>query len=380
MSKKILLFITLFLAGAILCVSAVFAQDVKNEIIENTCEGKEGCAINRDVFKGTFLKSGGSIKIDQEIDGDVIVMAKELVITSKIHGDVLAAAENIEINGDVDGDVRVMAKTLTINGKIGKNTNVLAIDVKIEKDAVLEKDLLISSQSLRSAGIIKGNLQGALQTAELGNIIEGNVKIKLNDNGKLIVYPDTKIGGCVTYTAAQNADIGNNVDAVGGIKKLEPVIPRKNLSDYFGKIVALFSMIALGMAAMMIDKKNTARAADEILHHTNKSIIYGLIYFIAIPLIAIILMFTLIGIPIALILLAFYLILLYAGLVFSGIAIGEALFKNKKEMWNIVVGMIIIVVLTSLPIIGFACKLVAIFIGMGAIINVKREMLKEQNG
>lgn len=360
MSKKLLIFALLFLTAGLFLAGITSAQE------------------NQKIFKGTFLKTGDSVKIDQEIDGDVIVAARELIINSKINGDVLAVAENMEINAEVEGDVRVIAKNLVIKGKIAKNTNILAMDAKIEKEAVLGKDLLISSQFLKSQGVIKGSMNGAVQWAEIGEAVDGNIDIKLKD-GKLIIYPQTKIGGQLRYTAKQDADIGDNVNVAGGIKKVEPEIPSKSPADYFGKIIALFSMIALGMAVIIIDKKNTMRAVDEIIKHPNKSILYGVLYFFIIPVITIILFFTLIGIPIALILFAIYFILLYAAQVFSGIAVGKAILKNKKEIWSMVFGMIILIIFTSLPIIGLAFKVVAIFIGMGAIINVKREMLKENS-
>lgn len=361
MSKKFLIFTLLFLTAGLLLAEITSAQE------------------NKEVFKGTFFKAGNSIKIDQEIDGDVIVAAQELIINSKIRGDVLAVAENMEINGEVDGDVRVMARNLVINGKIGKNTNIFAIDAKIGKDAVLEKDLLISSQLFKSEAIIKGDIKGAMQAAELGNTINGNIDIKLND-GKLIVYPETKVGGHLNYTAKQDADIGDGVSAEGGVKKIEPKAVPKSSINYFGKIVALFGMIALGMAVLIIDKKNTMRAVDEIIKHPNKSVLYGLLYFIIVPVIAIILVFTLIGVPIALILLALYFILLYAAQVFSGIAIGKMILKSKKEIWSMVFGMTVLIIFTSLPFIGPAFKLIAIFIGAGAIVNTKKNILKEQNG
>lgn len=359
--KKTLLFASLFFAETILFTGMTRAQE------------------NKEVFKGTFFKAGNSIKIDQEIDGDVIVAAQELIINSKIHGDVLAVAENMEINGEVDGDVRVMARNLVINGKIGKNTNIFAIDAKIGKDAVLGNDLLLSSQSFMSQGIIQGDMNGIMRDGQIGNTVNGNIDLKLDD-GKLVISPQTKVGGHLNYTAKQDADIGDGVSAEGGVKKIEPKAVPKSSINYFGKIVALFGMIALGMAVLIIDKKNTMRAVDEIIKHPNKSVLYGLLYFIIVPVIAIILVFTLIGVPIALILLALYFILLYAAQVFSGIAIGKMILKSKKEIWSMVFGMTVLIIFTSLPFIGPAFKLIAIFIGAGAIVNTKKNILKEQNG
>lgn len=338
---------------------------------------------DQNIFKGNFYKiSEETVTIDQEIDGDVMVIAKELKINSPVKGDVLAIGRNIEINGEVEGDVRIAGEKTVILSKVGKGVNILAGEAEFGENSQIGKNVLIYADNFKNKGIIKGNIDGKMGIAELGNLIEGNINIKLNENGNLIVYPQTTINGNLTYTATKNATIDNNAVIKGQINHLEAATT-DNRPNIFGKIISLFSMIALGMVAIIIDKKNTLRAVNELLNSPAKSILYGIAYFILIPVVSLILIFTIIGAPIALILMALYFIILYVAQIFAGIAIGNLFFEKTKiktnEIWIMAFGMIILVTAVSLPIIGFSFRMIFIFLGMGAIINTKRNILKEIN-
>lgn len=329
-------------------------------------------------ISGNLFKIADTVEINQEVEGDVMVLAGTLKINAKVGGDVLAIAENMEINADIGGDLRVAAKNLDINAKVAKNTNVLAASASVGKAAELGKDIYISSREFKTNGAIGGNLKGNFTNAEIGGNINGNVDITLEEYGKLVIYPGSSIGN-LRYRAKEPAQIPAAAIIKGGVEYNE--LPSKaEKINYFGKIISLFSMIALGMAILFLDKKNTISTAKEIISHPNKSFFYGLLYFIGIPAASFILIFTIIGMPLALILLAVFGILLYLSQVCAGIALGTALAGKKfDQFWSMILGLIILIILTSLPWIGGAFRLLAIFIGMGGIVNVKKNSLKAAN-
>ena len=102
------------------------------------------------------------------------------------------------------------------------------------------------------------------------------------------------------------------------------------------------------------------------------------------PLLIFILVLTIIGFPLAVILGVAYFIILYISQVIAGIALGffaVSLFAGRNYrgslMWPMILGMILFVTLTSLPFLGWTLKSILIFWGFGALIEAKRELLKE---
>ncbi len=376
--KSILLLCSLFLVMPISTRAQETNKIPAEKSITATTTEKIAAPSNKN-----FYQTGAIIEINKAIDGDVIVIAQKLKINSPISGDVLAIAEEIEINNDIEGDLRVAGKNVKINGKIKENTNIFSIATEIGENAVLEKDALIFGQDIINNGIIKGDLNASAdEKFELKNTVEGDADIKLGDTGKLIVYPDSSVNGNLSYTSALEADIADGAIIKGEKKHINPEDTKqeKNI-NWLGKLIALFSMLALGMVVIMIDEKNTMSAAGEIIKHSNKSLLFGVLYIISIPAISIALFFTLIGIPISIILLAIFFIILYASQVFVSIALGKILTKKYKisDINAMIIGVIAFTVLVSLPWIGGAIRLLAIVIGLGAIINTKRILIKENN-
>jgi len=106
---------------------------------------------------------------------------------------------------------------------------------------------------------------------------------------------------------------------------------------------------------------------------------------IAIPLIAMILMITVIGLPLGLIVLFTYIVILYISKIFVGLAIGRSIVTYvKKEIsspyWHLVVGLIIIVFATRLPLVGFLISLIVILTGLGALFMTWKSMSDESKG
>ena len=110
---------------------------------------------------------------------------------------------------------------------------------------------------------------------------------------------------------------------------------------------------------------------------------WGLVIFLAFPILIVILLITVIGIPLALILIGLYLVFLYAAPIFVGLAIGQYLFKlilpAKKigpALW-LIVGLAIFTAVTWIPMIGWLLSLAGTVWFLGGIILRKIESMKE---
>ena len=98
---------------------------------------------------------------------------------------------------------------------------------------------------------------------------------------------------------------------------------------------------------------------------------WGLLFLFATPIIALLLMFTIIALPIAIIILIIWGLILYLSKAILAMALGDYIFRKlKKEKTHaylrILLGLIIVCLLTALPYIGFIFSLLIISIGMGA--------------
>ena len=107
---------------------------------------------------------------------------------------------------------------------------------------------------------------------------------------------------------------------------------------------------------------------------------------IAIPLVALVLMMTVIGLPLGLIVLFAYIVILYISKIFVGLAIGRRILTYAKQeisspYWHLVVGLIVIAFATRLPLLGFfLIGLIVMLAGLGALVMTWKSMSDESKG
>jgi hypothetical protein len=99
-------------------------------------------------------------------------------------------------------------------------------------------------------------------------------------------------------------------------------------------------------------------------------------------------MFTIIGAPLAIITMAIYLITAYVSKIYVGLFIGRWIIlgmkKKKKDksfslLLAMIIGVIILSIFTSIPVVGWAISLVATMWAFGAIIQIKKNLISENN-
>ena len=82
--------------------------------------------------------------------------------------------------------------------------------------------------------------------------------------------------------------------------------------------------------------------------------------------------------------LGLYVIMLCISKVVAGLSLGLLVMSRLANgqykgslVWPLVVGLVIIVLLSSIPFFGWALKLAAVLWAFGAIVTIKKQMLKE---
>ena len=110
-----------------------------------------------------------------------------------------------------------------------------------------------------------------------------------------------------------------------------------------------------------------------MLKNTGPAIGWGAVLMFLTPIVALLLFITLIGIPLSIIILALWFIALYLSKIIIGILVGRGILekllpkKNKSLIWAMIIGVIIVWMITSLPLIGWLFCLTAIWWALGGM-------------
>jgi cytoskeletal protein CcmA (bactofilin family) len=351
-----------FVAVALIPVSALaFSSDTGKSLTLDQGQTKTG----------TYYAVGQDVTIDGTVNGDLICAGQNVTINGTIRGDVICAAQTITISGHVDGSVRAVGQVVNVNSTVGRNGTIAGQTIDIGGQARLAGDLGMLAQTANVNGTVVSDVYGAVQDLSIGSSV-GGVAIKTQN---LQLTADAHVKGNLTYTSPQSFSISKS--QVGGTITHKTVTPRMH-HGFSG--ISVLTLIAYFIVAGWIVAFVLVLAAPRMAEYVTKSMFVnpgarigiGLSIEILTPVLAVLLMFTLIGIPLAVLLWGIWLLILAFGEIFAAIGIGILVTRwtnwhKGSLLWATGIGIPIAVIVFSIPFIGWLVSLVAQWWAIGGL-------------
>lgn len=334
-----------------------------------------------ETINGTLYAAGSTVTIDGNVKGDLICAAQTVTVNGKVDGDIVCAAETINLNGQVADSARLAGQTININGNIGHNLQAFAATLNLNEKAAVAWDVFVAADNAVIDGKIAGSLHGALRTVQINSQIGQDVKLRLGGEGGkskpgLVITDKATVKGNLFYTAVTPADISPGAKINGQVSYSLTVAGIEKDAFFviaLGKLVSIFSALVVGLVLISLWREAIIATTDNMLARSGLSFGTGTVVLALTPIIALILVFTIICIPLAVIMACLWLIALYIAKINTGIMLGRLLLrKTSKEgksslIWAMIAGIIILWTVSALPLIGWLASLAAIVWGLGGI-------------
>ncbi|MGH2348061.1 MAG: hypothetical protein ACRDFT_01190, partial [bacterium] len=133
-------------------------------------------------------------------------------------------------------------------------------------------------------------------------------------------------------------------------------------------------LLVLGVVALALSTRGVLTVADRIRRRFWGSLLTGFVLAVVVPVAVVLAFITVVGIPVGGVALLLYLATLYPAKVFTAAWIGDWAMDrlqpgaaNRSPYMEMLVGVVIVVVLVSLPYVGWIFRLVALLAGFGAL-------------
>ena len=333
--------------------------------------GDELIITKDEVINDDIYFAGRSVTVDGTINGDLVAAGSEIKVTGTINGGVIAAGGSILVNGNVTDDIRAAGGEVRIGGDVGDNVLVFTGQFVSEKNARIARDLTLGAENAVIDGTVNGNINGGISDLEIRGTTKGNVTVEIEDNIKVLT--GAIIGGDLEYTAPHQGEISGTVSGKTTYKEITGKKEEELRSRIGSEIIRYFWLLLIGIVSLMLAPGLTQRISDTVSVKPLNNLLWGLLFLIVIPIVALLFLITIIGIPLGLILFIIYIISIYISRIYVGFWIGQYVLKRlKKETRSRVlamaVGLIIVFIGVNLPIIGIFIHLVILLLGFGAII------------
>lgn len=341
--------------------------DLISEETEETLTTEEPHWVEGDLY----ISSQEAVEINQVVDGNAFVIAKEVKLTGEIGGDLFVCTNKLTIDGGyVYSSLFAAATEISLNGVV-YDVYAVTNNFTLEENGFVYRDLKLSANTANLFGSVRRNAfitAGEINFNSESNeaVIQGNFKYS---SSKELTNLESKVAGEVTYTKEQikESSVASRI--------FDYIVSAINSIAY----AVLTIVLAILLAPKFVEKVKTMGIGKSLL-----SILIG----IATPILAII----------AIILLLMSSVFAYVGfvsifalvlLLMSGSALASIYFGTlicKLAKWEGKVKLILSTALAGLiiwaisyiPVIGGVLGFLIAMLGIGSLfMNAFSKKIKE---
>jgi hypothetical protein len=130
---------------------------------------------------GDLYASGGQVRIDGTVTGDLIAGAGLVQITGEVAGDALVGSGNVDISGEVGGDARVGAGQVTVSGSVGEDLVIGSGRATITSTGQVGEDFIFGTGRTTLDGRVEGDVLGSTGSYTRRGSVGGTEDVTIAD-------------------------------------------------------------------------------------------------------------------------------------------------------------------------------------------------------
>ncbi len=320
-----------------------------------------------ETLSSDYINAQETVDVASDVTGDVILAGANVSFSGRAGGDILIAGGNVRVAGDTAGSVRVLGGNVTLSGQVAKNLTVVGGSVIVEEGSQVAGNLYVAGGNVELRGQVAG--RGAAYASQLS--FSGRVQgdADLRSANKIIVRPDARVGGNLTFASGEEPE--NLPQVVAGS------VTRVPLDEYMTQakqeqqktagalfLVVVWQFLSLLVAGYVLHKlfgrQSLALTTSIRRQEVWNRIAYGLLSLVFNPIVIVLTAFTLIGLPLALMILLVYIIFLIAAAALSPVLAGKLL-NSRLRLYapdgqhlfaDFLLGFVLIQLVGLVPVLG----------------------------
>ena len=314
---------------------------------------------------GDLYVLGGTVTVDGSVDGDLTALGGQVLLNGIVSGDVLAAGGTVSISGDVAGDIRSSGGQITLNGTVGEDVLAAGGQMTLQGGGTIEGDLIVTGGQVTVAGTVAGNIEANAGTYSRSGSVGGTEHVVQGDAGE-------------DEEESRGEDVAES--ALGAFR-------------HFVVLLLLGALILLLAPRFLTGSESTLSARPAASLGFGAIAFVGYVVFVIIALVAIVLLGVLLGLlqlgalaaidvvggllSVFVVSFLFVVVAAFVADLVVGLSIARLVAREPMPSWwqqfgILAAGVAVVVIVTSLPIIGGIAKLLVILFGLGALVLTAR--------
>lgn len=309
---------------------------------------------NNDLY---LIEDSVTIADSETVNGNVFVIGNTVTINGQIGGDLFVIADTLNIDGgQIYGNVFTLANNITLNGLIYDLYGVCDT-LTMSYDGIAYRDLKVKCDTANLNGVV-------------GKSVNIEAKKALNIETDCIIYGD------LNYTAASEITVPEGI--VTGNVNYEKISLDKSNSVWnyiFSALSALVFTLIIWLLMSKIAPKFYGKVNNMPTKKMLISILIGLAAIILVPLVAFLLMITVIGIPVAFALIAIFALIISVSFATATIGISNKLANKVKSLakfnnlFAVIIMSLVLWALVQIPFAGIVISFLLTLCGLGMFLS-----------
>lgn len=335
-------------------------------------EGERAGVAAGETVDGDLFLTGETLVVAGRVTGDVYAMGQTVTVTGQIDGDLMAAGQSIAVEGSLAGDLRAAAGRLDLRGSVGRNVTWFGQVATLAPVGQVGGSWLGFGETQYLQGRIARAVTAGGSKLELAGPIGGSVEAWVEE---LTLAPNARVSGDVTYTSPNESffppgSVGGQVTRVSPERATQEGRRLSGLATFLGVLLLLGNML-VGSVLVWFFPKLAARGDHLVRRRPLPALAIGLAALIFAPFAMLFLGITIIGLPLAIAVLVVYLVGIWLGWLVVGLTVGGlvaqpfARGRAPAAALLLALGLLVLHLATSLPIIGDFVVFAVVCLGLG---------------
>ncbi len=342
-----------------------------------------------------------TISATETIDDTLLVAAETVLIEGVITGDVIAVGRRIDVTGSVQGNLLTFAETVTVGGKVGGlalgaasaydlreativgDLWVAGEKVGVDSETRIGRNASVASERASIEGQIQKDLYAIAETLEFSGVLGEDLEAFAE---RVRLLGDAKVAGNVRFRSgsedrlhrADSVEIGGEVEFLDMPEELVSKNRYATLEFYLWQVARLIAAFIVGAVFLWFVPGLRSESIDAGID-TLKSAGVGFLALVSVPIMAVLVAFTLVGMPLSIIAVAAWMVAIYLAKIVVAAIVGGMVMKQSNSLpLTLLAGLGIVIVAVNLPFLGGIISFVLTIIGLGLLLRYLFDVLSDR--
>lgn len=316
--------------------------------------------------------AGGQVSQARPVAGDLMAAGGTVDVLGAVGGDAMLAGGTLRVDGPVAQSLYAAGGRLTVAAPVQRNVRMAGGSLEIAPSARIGGNVSAAGGEVRVLGPIDGYLFVGAGRVLINAAVAGDVDVRA---GRVELGPRAAIAGKLRYASSDEL-VRDPAAQVGDIERLAWMPARGDaMPDAIGGIWTAGLMVLAAVLAATLPTRYE-RMSRTLAARPGMSALAGFVALVCLPVLAILLLVTIVGLPLGLLTLLAYPILLLVAYVSVAVMAGRmalARWKPQRQAhrgWQAgaaAASMLAIAVIASVPWIGALVVLAVLFMGLGSL-------------